>query len=326
MLHRHSIAIGVAAILLWSCSGKAGKSPSPQAEPAIDLLTARAGFVSKLLPPTPWRFDPVDIPPAEVYNVIRYRSPAGELVAYISPDPGDGRKHPAVLWAHGGFYGVGSHLWETQPASNDQTPNAFRKAGFVVMLPSWRGENANPGRMELFYGEVDDALAAASYLSNVPYIDPSRMYMVGHSTGATITLLAAEAGAKLRAAFAFGGAPDLYPVVSDGKGYSQKTPYDYRDKQESYVRSPIHFVETLKTPTWYFEGEDSMYVSDALEMQRRAQRAGVPFATFIVAGGNHVNILHPLTALLAERIAQDIGPSCAIRITKRDVATAFASR
>jgi dipeptidyl aminopeptidase/acylaminoacyl peptidase len=265
---------------------------------------------------------PIEVPPPEVYSVVRFSSPAGQLLAYVSPDPKDGQKHPVVIWAHGGFYGVGNQLWGSQPASDDQTPNAFREAGLIVMLPSWRGENGNPGRFELFYGEVDDAVAAVEYIASLPYVDPSRIYMVGHSTGATITLLTAEVSTRLRAAFAFGGAPDIYRVVSHG-GFSQKTPFNYLDQQESYVRSAIHFVESLKTPTWYFEGADSAYVPDALTMNYRAQKAGVPFAAFIVQGGNHVNILHPLTKLVAERILQDTGLTCSIRISEREVADTF---
>ncbi len=50
------------------------------------------------------------------------------------------------------------------------------------------GENDNPGQFELFYGEVDDAVAAIDYLRSVPYVDPSRIYLAGHSTGGSITL------------------------------------------------------------------------------------------------------------------------------------------
>jgi dipeptidyl aminopeptidase/acylaminoacyl peptidase len=55
-----------------------------------------------------------------------------------------------------------------------------------------RGGNDNPGRREGFLGEVDDVLAAADHLSKLPHIDPTQIYLGGHSTGGTLALLVAE--------------------------------------------------------------------------------------------------------------------------------------
>ena len=51
------------------------------------------------------------------------------------------------------------------------------------MIPSFRGENTNPGRYEMFYGELEDLDSAREYLSVIYYVDPKRIYVVGHSTG-----------------------------------------------------------------------------------------------------------------------------------------------
>ena len=69
---------------------------------------------------------------------------------------------------------------------------AYRRAGIVMMYPSLRGGNDNPGRREGFLGEVDDILAAAEYLARESYVDPGRIYLGGHSTGGTLAMLAAE--------------------------------------------------------------------------------------------------------------------------------------
>jgi dienelactone hydrolase/Fe-S cluster assembly iron-binding protein IscA len=304
--------------------------PAPKPKPpAISLSSARQGFQTRFLPPKPAAEEdhsPPDEPPPRLYLRVRYSSPAGQLAAYLSPDPKDGRRHPAVLWCHGGFGGIGAYYYQRQPAANDQTPRAFRESDFVVMLPSWRGENDNPGRFEMFYGEVDDALAAIDYLRALPYVDPARIYVVGHSTGGTVALLAAEmAGDKVRAAFSFGGAPDVARIVGDGKGWGN-TPFDYRDQQEVRLRSAIHFVGALKPPTWYFEGENSAYVPDAREMDRIAAESGAPFHVSIVSGGTHYNILRPLTNLLADKLRADTGLACNVVVTQAEVDTAFANR
>ena len=81
-----------------------------------------------------------------------------------------------------------------------------------MMYPSLRGGNNNPGHMESFFGEVDDVLAARALLAKLPYVDPERIYLGGHSTGGTLALLVAECSGAFRGVFAFGpvyGPPGL---------------------------------------------------------------------------------------------------------------------
>jgi len=85
-------------------------------------------------------------------------------------------------------------------------------------------------------------------------------------------------------------------------------------------------VASIRTPTFYFEGERSGYVGSARQMERLAQALGVPFQTHIVAGGDHFSILQPLTAMVARKIKADTGPRCAITITPAEVSRAFAAR
>ncbi len=63
-----------------------------------------------------------------------------------------------------------------------------------MMYPSLRGAHDNPGQPEGLFGEVDDMLAAITYARKLDYVDPERVYLVGHSTGATLALLTAAAG------------------------------------------------------------------------------------------------------------------------------------
>ncbi len=55
----------------------------------------------------------------------------------------------------------------------------FVAAGIVVMLPSFRGENGNPGAPEAFFGEVDDAKAAARFLAEEPDVDVDHLSVFG---------------------------------------------------------------------------------------------------------------------------------------------------
>ena len=97
-----------------------------------------------------------------------------------------------------------SCAWAPALRENDQSARGFRESGVVLMLPSLRGSNLNPGRNEFFFGEVDDVIAAANWLATRPDVDPNRIYLGGHSTGGTLALLVAESTPRFRAVFAFG--------------------------------------------------------------------------------------------------------------------------
>lgn len=286
-----------------------------RADAGAGLLAARSGFATSLLDRGSIGDAPAPAPPGELFRRVEFGVDHGVNVAYLTPDPDDGKKHPAVLWAHGGFGGIDSWFWESASRQDDQSARAFRDAGIVLMCPSWRGENDNPGAFELFYGEVDDLLAARAYLEGLEYVDPDRIYVAGHSTGGTLTLLAVTATNRFRAAFSFGGAPDMCRVV-DGGGYGN-TPFDPESTRECRLRSAIHFVDAIRTPTYYFEGRHSSYAGEAERMEALAEQHGAPFTACIIDGGDHFNILAPLTELVAERIVADTGDEPKIAITER---------
>jgi hypothetical protein len=100
---------------------------SPASPASSELAEARRGFVTKLLN-TKAEPQPVSQPPANVFRLIKYASPVGDLSAYLTPDPGDGRKHPAIIWITGGDCNSIDEVWKTAPRNNDQTAAAYRPA------------------------------------------------------------------------------------------------------------------------------------------------------------------------------------------------------
>jgi len=73
----------------------------------------------------------------------------------------------------------------------------------------------------MFYGEVNDVLAAADYLARLPYVDAKRIYVSGHSVGGKMTLLAALTSNRFRAAASFSGSCDQ---VAWSRGQMQLVP------------------------------------------------------------------------------------------------------
>lgn len=279
---------------------RAERSATPRIEPGVEKLgAAREGFATTISAPASGM--PVPTPPADLFVRSDYRGGEGrKLVAFVSPDPRDGAKHPAIIWLTGGDSNSLDDFWtEGQPA-NDQSVSAFRKAGMIMMFPTLRGGNADTGRKEFFFGEVDDVRAAQTHLSRLPYVDPARIYLGGHSTGGTLALLVAESGGRFAAVFAFGAVTsvDRYPapIVPDELLRA--------DSRELHLRSPIHWIGGISTPTYLIEGEESRGNADELQELCAVRN---PLVHCIPAAGfDHFSVLWPVTRTIAARLVAGV--------------------
>jgi acetyl esterase/lipase len=286
-------------------------APRPAAKSKPTLSEARRGFETKLVKQEKEN-EPVETPPNNLFKIVKYPSGVGELSAYLSPKPAEGGKHPAIIWIFGGFgNGIGDTAWDDADASNDQSASSFRKAGVIMMYPSLRGGNTNPGYKEGFFGEVDDVLAAADYLSKQDYVDPNRIYLGGHSTGGTMVLLAAEMSTKFRAVFSIG-------PVDDPRGYGpENTYFDIGNNREGDLRSPGRWLDSIKTPVFVIEGQDQGNVDSLLKMSNTTLNPSVQY--FLVPKKNHFSVILPVTRLLAEKVVKDQGPAASITMTKDEI-------
>ena len=258
----------------------------------------------------------IPAPPEGLFDLVSYPSKVGDLAAYVSSDPGDSEKHPLIIWVVGGWgNGIDDFPFCYPTWDNDQTGSAFWQAGVLEMYPSFRGGCGNPGYYEALFGEVDDIVSAYEYAASLPYVDPDRIYLGGHSTGGTRALLASEYTDKFRAVFCF-GAVDEVKLHNN----SQFT-FDTSDEMEYTMRSPIHWLDSVKSPTFLIEGEDGN--SDSL---RNIQAASTNDAIhcYILDGADHFAPMGPITPLLAQKILADTGEQCNISLTQEELEQAMA--
>lgn len=124
-------------------------------------------------------------------NEVTYPSGDLTLKAWLAiPKSNEPQKHPALVFFHAGFAFGAEDFLSCEP---------FRQAGFVVMAPMLRGENGNPGSVELLWGEIDDASAAIKWLSQHPAVDADRIFAFGeHVGGNVVSLLSLREGLPLR--------------------------------------------------------------------------------------------------------------------------------
>jgi acetyl esterase/lipase len=272
-----------------------GVQPVPEAKAPFPLLERRRQLETRVFAET--LHTPAKAPPAGVLSKVTYPAPLGANVAYVTP-PRPGAKRPAVIWIGGGFdWGIGEVAWAKAPPDSDRSARAFREAGLVSMYPSLRGSNENPGKNECFLGEVDDLIAAASFLATRADVDPERIYLAGHGTGGTLALLAASSTDRFAAVFAFGPVGDVRQYgTPEGGGC---LPAD-ASEEEVAPRTPLGFVGSIRTPTFVFDGGLGG-TADVFDELRERASARVHFT--VVPGLDGAGLVGPATRTIARAIA-----------------------
>ncbi len=265
-----------------------------------DVAALRADFTTKLVrkerenSPAPEPADPT-------LQLMKYPGPLGPMAAYVSKTADGFQQLPALVWLSGGFgNSIGEANWQPGPPEDDQSATAFRDPGLVMLYPSLRGGNDNPGHKEGLFGEVEDVKAAISWLRKKSGVDPRRIYVGGHSTGGTLALLVAAASSDLRGVFAFG------PVEDTSLYGAEAVPFSVFNKEEIRMRSPAEWLHVISCPTAVIEGTEGNI--NSLRTLRKLN--GNPLVTFVeLRGRDHFSVLQPCSKLLLARILADTGPA-----------------
>lgn len=246
-----------------------------------DYAKARTQFHTHLLRKiaAPEKSTPLGTPP----GATRVTYPGGpngsiELVAWLSQYEPSKTLKPAVLFLHGGNATGDGHWALMKP---------YWEAGFVVLLPSFRGENGQQGYYSGFYDETSDALAAASYLENLAGVDRNRLFLAGHSNGGTLSLLASMTR-KFRASVPISAGVNSWRYFNR---YSDEICFDDRNEEEFIMRSSVCFGPSLKCPTLLLRGtEERPFDADHKLLMERARLAGMPIDNMLLPG-NHNGVV-----------------------------------
>lgn len=273
------------------------------------LLESRGAHVTELTKAVR-DLEPLQAPPEDSNTeLVTYPGPLGPLTGYLVRPANLQASQGAVIFLNGGFPpGGGSKVWEDWSKAKP-----LIDAGLVVMYPTMRGDCGNQGVQESFYGEVDDVLAARDYLAGLSTVKEDDIYLVGHSTGATLAILVAEATDKFRAVFALG-------PVSDPAVYGrQAITYDPDSATERRLRAPIEFLSTITTPTFIIEGRDG----NGRERSRLQSATTNPkIFSHAIEYADHFEAVFSTLGLIAKKVAPTT-PASERRITADDLNDAY---
>ena len=168
---------------------------------------------------------------AQIQEAVRIPAPGGYTVAATILRPEGPGPFGAVILNHGVPV---SDKERAGASSSDLLASAavFAQRGYVVVLPLRRGFGATGGEFAEYTGScshpdylggeqaaAEDVMAAYEYARALPYVDPHRMILAGHSAGGMVALFTAGVRQPegLVAVLAFaagrGGNPALHPGV-----------------------------------------------------------------------------------------------------------------
>lgn len=300
--------------------------PSSSAAPpslSLEQLRQRYPQLRRMrTPPRPLPPDPPPPAPPPGIELVHYAGPAGKLTAYLHTPKDRKRRYPAVLWCHGGFGGIGDSQWRFAKRAQGEVGPLFADSGFIVLSPAWRGEAGSDGEPEIYWGEVDDALASIDYLAKLDFVDPERIYVAGHSSGATIATFVGQRTKRVRAVFAFGASLHAGSLEEDD-GWSLTFPFDETNVAAAWFRSPLAGLAETKVPTFYFEGSKNVWGPERAA-EGVADRSRVPFHAFVLPDRDHWTAVPPMARLAIAKAAA-LQPGAPLEITQAEVAAALAA-
>ncbi len=306
-------AVALIALALALCAGAGCKSKSKRQGPApVDPLASMEPDDPRLA--LPWaerraahptqlrQRGPVPIPwvasaPPEGVEELRYPSGELQLLAWLAVPEGASADTPApaLVYFHGAFSLAADDFEHVRP---------FLDAGFVVLTPTYRGENGNPGDFELLYGEADDAAAAVRWLADRPEVDPERIYTLGHSAGGAISaLMSLVPDLPVAATASIGGiyVPETFGRWRNMKGQRELVRFDPDQPLETHNRVLGPNACDMQRPHLAIYGvEDRWFIDNVAEVQQRADACSAPFSSLEVPG-DHMSSVGPGVAAWLQR-------------------------
>lgn len=168
-----------------------------------------------------------------------------------------GKKYPMLLWIHGGpwaMYNVGFN-WAWQN---------FAANGYAVLYTNPRGSTgygqdfvngiqySYPGK------DYDDLMAGVDAALALGFIDEDNLFVCGGSGGGVLTAWIVGHTDRFRAAVSMRPVINWHSFVGTTDGpnwYRQFRKFPWEDPMEYALRSPLHYVANVTTPTMVMTGE-----------------------------------------------------------------------
>jgi len=171
-----------------------------------------------------------------------------------------GKKYPMLLWIHGG-------PWSMYTVRFNWAWQNFAAKGYAVLFMNPRGSTgygqdfvngiqySYPGK------DYDDLMAAVDAAVAKGFIDTRNLFVCGGSGGGVLTAWIVGHTDRFCAAVSMRPVINWHSFVGTTDGaswYRQFEKYPWEDPMEYAVRSPLHYVANVTTPTMVMTGESDL--------------------------------------------------------------------
>lgn len=256
------------SIAVWSIPAQAGDT--------AEFWKERSAHKTELTRkrPSPQPYAPLEA--SGELSLFSYTSTIGRLKGFVRLPKEQKRKssrgYPVLLYLHGGFALGAQDVLDCERFTDD---------GYAVVAPSYRGENGNPGHQEMFYGELDDAVAALRWIERNRDLDGDRVVVFGHSAGGALSaLMTLVPGLKVKA---FGSAGGFY---SEEVFEVWEAPFKLTEK-EKRLRVAYRWAHEFTSPHFACVGVADIY--PAAVIRSIQDKSDLLRASFVA--GNHFSSL-----------------------------------
>ena len=254
-------------------------------------------------------------------SLVGYRVGGRQLHALVAtpvgPVPAGG--YPVLLALHGyhpnpSRYGYGQDGLDRRPGDYYRSvPAAYARAGFLVVMPDYRGHSSSEG-IEF----TSHPLAAAYYAEDVaglmhglaalPQADSERVFVWGHSMGGEVALRAVLAWPQVRATSLWsttGGdawdqayhydrmaaplAPDDHNKPKPGLDKLRRALAAYGAGDRNELREPLLHLDRLKTPLILHHALEDPSTDHrwSARLARELYLRGLPYEFYTYSGADH---------------------------------------
>ncbi|MFQ6070129.1 MAG: S9 family peptidase [Candidatus Aminicenantales bacterium] len=168
-----------------------------------------------------------------------------------------GKKYPMLLWIHGG-------PWAMYSVRFNWTWQNFASQGYAVLYMNPRGstgygqEFVNGIQYSYPGKDYDDLMAGVDAAIARGFIEEDNLFVCGGSGGGVLTAWIVGHTDRFRAAVSMRPVINWHSFVGTTDGaswYRQFKKYPWEDPMEYALRSPLHYVNKVTTPTMIMTGE-----------------------------------------------------------------------
>jgi dipeptidyl aminopeptidase/acylaminoacyl peptidase len=221
---------------------------------------------------------------------------------FLPPDANDGKRHPALVFFHGGSRRqmlLGFHTM--QYYSNAYAMNQYLASrGYIVLSVNYRSgigygldfrEALHCGRDGA--SEYNDILGAGNYLRGRADVDPAHIGVWGGSYGGFLTALALARSSDI-----FAAGVDMHGVHQWQRPASWRPSADpeadARTLKTAWDSSPLAYISTWHSPVLLIQGDDDRNVpfSQTVSLARALRKQGVEFEELVFPDEIHGFLLH----------------------------------